>query len=152
GALESGEVLLEHLQQLVHGDIELLVVAPGFARFQKAAVNAFDLCRDLEAKIGVDEELSLVQRAIEGGRQEPSGYVDGHTLTDAIFPTGPAGINQPATHIVFGNQRAQQVAVDRRMSGHEWRAKTSREGRFRIGYASFCTSHLRGVSGQEVKH
>ena len=82
----------EHLHELVHGDIELLLVAPCFARLQQPAVNAFDLCRDLEAKIGVDEELFLLQRPIEGGRQESSGHVDRHSLTDAIFPTGPAGI------------------------------------------------------------
>src|ERR1019366_8975907 len=145
-AVEFGKILLKHLNELARGDVECLLVAPCFPRLQDAAVDALDCCGHLEAEIFIQVEFAIVERAIERGRQEGTCHIDGHPPSDTILPAGPTGVHQPAIYFMLLDKRSQQVAIDRRMTGHERRTEASRKGRLWLDHALLRSGNLGGIT------
>src|ERR1700736_5348788 len=80
-AFELRKIVLKHLDKLVRSGVVRLLVAPRLPGLQDAAVDALDRCRYLKAEILVGVEFAVVERAVECGRQQSTGYLDGHPLS-----------------------------------------------------------------------
>ena len=147
-----GEVGDEHINQLLGLRIIGSGICPGAARVENAWIYAFNRNRNQEAEIRVNPEFGIIQRTIKSSGQKSASCLDRHTLAGSIGAARPAGRYQPAADAVFGDLVAQQVAVFRWMTRHEWCAKAGREGCFWLSHALFGARYLGCVAGQEVIH
>ena len=119
---------------------------------QNVGVDSRHCCRHGQAEIFVRAEIHLLERTVERSRQQRARNLDRHALADAWLPAGPAGVHQPAVNLVFGDELAQQVAVNRRMARQERVAKAGREGRRWFGDALHGAGDNRRIAGEEVIH
>ena len=109
--------------------------------------------RHREAEIFVGAEIGVAQRAVQRRGEQRARHLDRHAAAGAVFAAGPAGVDQPAIDIVFGDQVAQQVAVHGRIARQERRAETGGEFRLGIGAeTTLGTRDLCGIAGQEMIH
>src|SRR5581483_7171282 len=122
-ALEGGEILLKHADELARGVLEFGLVGPRLRWMQNMRLHARHRGRHLEAEIGIGAELRLVQAAVERGGQQRARHLDRHAAADAVNAAGPAGVHQPAVHLVGRDHVAEQIGINRGMPRQERRAE-----------------------------
>src|SRR5215470_8424338 len=76
--LELHEVLLEHVDELARGLIELELVLPGLLRIEQVWLDAAKLGRHPEAEIRIGAEFRVFQRAVERRGEQRARYLDRH--------------------------------------------------------------------------
>ena len=147
------EVVAEHADQLPGLGVIGGFVGPGVARIQDRGVHARHRHRHPELEVRVDAHLHIGQAAVQRRIQQRAGGLDGHAVAGAEGAAGPPRVDQPAIGLVLGDQRAQQVAVFRRMTRHEGRAEAGGESGLRLlAQALLGAGDLGGEARQEVIH
>ena len=77
-ALELGEVLLEHADEVARGFVELGLVLPGLERIEQMWLDAMHRGRYREPEIGIGAEVGILERAVERGGQQRARRLDRH--------------------------------------------------------------------------
>src|SRR5262249_50650848 len=101
---KAHEIVAEHAHQLARRLVELRFVSPGLEGIKQVRLNAGNGGGDGKSEIWIGAEGRGLERAVERGRQQRAGHLDGHPSTGAEFATGPAGIDQPAIDVMGGDQ------------------------------------------------
>ena len=148
------EIINELLRQLLRGHIIFRAVGPCRTRVKNAAVDAWHSNRKFKAKIWILTEFGIVQAAIQRRVQKRARRLDRHAADAGhrCLATGPAGVDQPALDVTLGNALFQQIAIDARVTRHEWRAKAGGECRLRLRHANFGPGNTRGIARKKVVH
>ena len=73
-------------------------------------------------------------------------------LSDAVFTTAPAGVDQPGTSIVLFHLVSEHFGIHGRMKWQEGFTEASREGHLWLFDTDFSTSDFSSVSRDKVIH
>ena len=73
-----------------------------------------------------------------------------HALSDAVGSASPAGIDEPAFHIVLFDLLTEQIGIDIRMMYHKRRAEACREIRLGRRHSALCSGKLCRITGDKM--
>mmetsp|Transcript_67787 Transcript_67787/g.78764 ORF Transcript_67787/g.78764 Transcript_67787/m.78764 type:complete len:216 (+) Transcript_67787:154-801(+) len=130
----------------------LLLVSPSVNWHKNLWVNSWAGCWDVKTE---DIELlrwcSLELSAMDS-IDDCSCDFKVHSLSDAVFTTTPASVDQPSMGSVLLHFISKHLSIDNRMKRQEGFSEASREGHLWLFNADFGTSNFSGVSGDEMIH
>src|SRR5271165_5254871 len=150
--LELLEVLGEALGQIGGHLVVSGLVFPRATRIEQLRRHSWTRLRNTEAEGWFDLELHVGQLAFDERVDHGPCVGQAHALANAVWPTLPAGVDQPALRLVFAQPAAQHLGIHFRRQRHERRAEAGGERRLRLGHSSFRTCNLRRIARHEVEH
>src|SRR5262245_27322545 len=126
---------------------------PGVSRLQNFVRDVGAHYGDVNAEDRIWLRRDVCQSAVQRRSDHRAGVRDLHPMSFAVRPARPAGVDQPAMGMVFGNALAQQFGVNAGVVNHERGAEACGESRLRLlAQTFFGASNLCGVAGYEMIH
>src|SRR5258708_26265257 len=134
------------------------VAVKGFLVCARIARNEH-LARYIRARRGrvqpedrISIHLDIVKCSADGCSHHRSCVVDVDALTNPVWTTGPAGVDEIAAHAVLFYALAQQVGILTRLQRQKRSAKARAERRLWSGHTRFGSRQFACIAGQEIIH
>lgn len=152
-ALVLLEVLVEQLAQLVDLVLEAGGGDPAPLGVEQLAGNTGAALGDVQVEDLVGFVLNIGELTAVNGIEDGTSVLQWATLTaSGGASANPAGVEQPGVSLVFGDLVGQHAGVAHGVQSQEGLSEARREGSLGLRNTILSTSHLGGVSGDEVEH
>lgn len=147
------EVVVEQLGKLVDLVGEVRRGGPAVLGVEELGRNTGAGLGNVQVEHIVGLVLNLVEGAVVDGVQDGTGVLERATLTTGgSASTNPTGVEQPGVGLVLRDLVRQHAGVAHGVQGQEGLGEAGGEGSLGLGDTVLSTSHLRGVTRDEVEH
>lgn len=147
------KVLVEQGSELGDLLLEVRGTRPALGWVEDLVRNIGASLWHLEVEGLVILEFSLCELAAVDGVEDGAGVFEWTTLaTGGGTGAGPAGVEQPCVGVVVGHLLREHLCVTHWVQGQEGLCEARGEGCLWLGDTLLSSSHLRGVTTDEVEH
>lgn len=147
------EVVVEEDTKLGHLLLKVGRTSPGSLGVKKLRRHAGAGGWDVKVEGVVDFIFSLGEITRVDGVENGTSVLEGATLAaSGGAGTNPTGVKEPGVGRVFADLISEHTSVAHWVESKEWLGKAGGEGGLRLGDTVLSTSHLGGVTGDEVEH
>lgn len=148
-----GEVVVEQLAKLVDFILEASRCRPAVLGVEQLGRHTSAVLGNVQVEGVVHLVLSVGQLAVVDGVQDGTSVLERATLTTGGgTSTNPSGVEEPGVGLVLRDLVCQHTGVAHGVKSQERLSKAGREGGLGLGHTVLSTSHLGGVTRDEVEH
>lgn len=147
------EVVVEEDTKLGHLLLKVGRTSPGSLGVKKLRRHARARGWDVKVEGVVDFIFGLGEITRVDGIEDGTSVLEGAALAaSGCASTNPAGVEEPGVGRVLADLVSEHTSVAHWVEGKEWLCEAGGEGGLGLGDTILSTSHLGGVTGDEVEH